>query len=190
MQHSAEPAQVWRMVCIGAGPGPKNVLAERTDGYRTVVPYAIWKHRLSKERSMSGTSEGVYVVAGGIVQQFKKDGAFKPVLNTNDVNGQQVSNFTIKTLVTQKLVSVALWPEFAALVPHITKGAFVAVEGKMREETKNGVTYYNISAQEISVLSPVARAEREVVNAQPQAAAAPVSAPAEAAPAAAGATIF
>lgn len=35
------------MLCIGPGPGPKNVLAERVeDGARLVVPYAVWKHRM------------------------------------------------------------------------------------------------------------------------------------------------
>ena len=33
-------------VCIGAGPGPKNVLWEYEDGTKTVVPYAIYKHKL------------------------------------------------------------------------------------------------------------------------------------------------
>lgn len=40
---------MWRMVCIGTGQGPKNVLAENREGQRIVVPYAIWKHKLSKE---------------------------------------------------------------------------------------------------------------------------------------------
>lgn len=37
-----------KMLCIGRGPGPKNVLALMPDGTKTVVPYAIWKHKLSK----------------------------------------------------------------------------------------------------------------------------------------------
>lgn len=39
---------MWRMVCIGTGPGPKNVLAEDREGNRAVVPYMTWKHKLSK----------------------------------------------------------------------------------------------------------------------------------------------
>ena len=108
---------------------------------------------------------GVYIVAGGVVQQFPD----KPVIRTNQVNNQSVSSFTIKAFGPQQaLLSVSLWPEFAALVPHIVKGAFVSVEGKMRSETKNGVTFHNVSAYNIAVLTPVARAEREVVNAQPE----------------------
>lgn len=34
------------MVCIGKGPGPKNVLAVNEEGKKMVVPYRIWKHRL------------------------------------------------------------------------------------------------------------------------------------------------
>lgn len=36
------------MLCIGAGPGPKNVLVLMPSGEKLVVPYAIWKHKLGK----------------------------------------------------------------------------------------------------------------------------------------------
>lgn len=36
------------MLCIGTGAGPKNVLVLMPDASRMVVPYAIWKHKLSK----------------------------------------------------------------------------------------------------------------------------------------------
>jgi hypothetical protein len=141
---------------------------------------------------VSEASEGTWVVLGGIVQQFKKDGEYKPVVTSADVNGQRVDNFTVKTFPGQKLVTIALWSEFAGLAAHIVKGAFVAVEGKMREETKGQTTYYNVNAQNISVLTPVTRQERPVENAQPQAAPAPAADAAQAAaPApAAGGTIF
>lgn len=41
---------VWRMVCIGPGPGPKNVLAQGLNGFLVVVPYAVWKHKLKNEQ--------------------------------------------------------------------------------------------------------------------------------------------
>lgn len=168
------------MHLIGTGPGPKNVLTTDDSGRRVVTPYRIWKEHQVAE-------EGVWVTMGGIVQQFKKDGNYSPVVRSNNVNGQNVDNFTIKTFPGQKLVSVSLWPEFAGLAQHLKKGAFVALEGKLREETKNGTTYYNVSASEISVLVPVTRQERPVENAvQPQAAPA---AEAAAQPAASG-TIF
>jgi len=38
------------MLAIGAGPGPKNVLALLPTGEQVVYPYAIWKHKIkSKE---------------------------------------------------------------------------------------------------------------------------------------------
>lgn len=180
--------QKWPMLCIGTGPGPKNVLSVDDSGRRVVFSYRAWK-ALPKGAPVAEGTEGTWVVMGGVVQQFKKDGNFTPVVRSNNVNGQNVDNFTIKTFPGQKLVSVSLWPEFAGLAAHLKKGAFVALEGKLREETKNGTTYYNVSASEISVLVPVARQERPVENAvQPQAAPAADAAPA-AQPAASG-TIF
>jgi hypothetical protein len=162
---------VWTFHCIGPGPGPKNVMAYREDGLPIVFSYRNWK-RLQKESPVSEENLP-YIVTLGMVQQFKKDGAWQPVVRTNDVNGQAVSSFMIKT-ISQKLISVSLWPEFAHLVPHIVKGAGVFVEGKLREDNKgNGVIYYNLSASNISFVAPVQRAEREVVNQQP----APVAAP-------------
>lgn len=160
------------MLLIGTGPGPKNVLTVDDSGRTVVTTYRIWKEHHVAE------GEGTWVVLGGIVQQFKKDGEYKPVVTSNDVNGQRVDNFTVKTFPGQKLVTVALWSEFAGLAQHIVKGAFVAVEGKMREETKGQTTYYNVSAQNISVLTPVTRQERPVENQQPQAAPAAEAAPA------------
>lgn len=42
------------MLCIGRGPGPKNVLALLPDGRKIVYPYAIWKHRVSKGNIPTG----------------------------------------------------------------------------------------------------------------------------------------
>lgn len=33
------------MICIGRGPGPKNVLVQQPDGKKVVVPYPVWKYR-------------------------------------------------------------------------------------------------------------------------------------------------
>lgn len=183
------------MICIGTGPGPKNVLSTDERGRRVVYSYRAWK-ALPKGARVSDQDQGVYIVAGGIVQQFKKDGEWKPVVTTNVVNGQNVSSFTMKAFGPQQaLLSVTLWSEYEHLVPHIVKGAFVSLEGKLRQETKNGVTYNNVSASQIAVLTPVTRQEREVANAVPAEAPAAAAAPAEAAQAAApapaaGATIF
>ena len=182
---------MYEMLCIGTGPGPKNVLSIDERGRRVVYSYRAWK-ALPKGARVS--DEGVYIVAGGIVQQFKKDGAYLPLVKTNQVNGQNVSSFTIKAFGPQQaLLSISLWSEYEHLVPHIQKGAFVALEGKLRQEVKNGVTYNNVTPTAISVVAPVTRQERPVENAvqqpvaQPEAQAAPATV---AEPAAAGATIF
>lgn len=182
----------WRMVCIGTGPGPKNVLAEDDSGRRVVFTYRVWK-TLPKGAPMA-ESEGTYVVLQGIVQQFKKGEEWQPVLRTNQANGQNVSSFTIKTIPGQKLVGVSLWSEYEHVVPHVVKGMFVSLEGKMREETKNGTTYYNVTPSSLNMVAPVTRQERAVANAVPEAvgAAAPeaVAAAPEAVAAPASGTIF
>lgn len=156
------------MLCIGTGPGPKNVLSIDERGRRVVFSYRAWK-ALPKGVPVPEGDQGVWTVAGGVVQQFKDGDSYKPVCRTNTVNGQNVSSFTIKAFgPAQVLISVSLWSEFEALVPHIVKGAFVSVEGKLKSETKNGTTYHNLSASQIAVLTPVARAERPVVNAAPE----------------------
>lgn len=176
------------MLLIGTGPGPKNVLSIDDSGRRVVYSYRAWK-ALPKGAQVANEDQGVWTVAGGVVQQFKDGDSWKPVCRTNSVNGQNVSSFTIKAFgPAQVLISVSLWSEFEALVPHIVKGAFVSVEGKLKSETKNGTTYHNLSASQIAVLTPVARQEREVVNAPAQAA--PTADQAQAAPAAGASSIF
>ena len=45
---SSEGSVKPKMLYIGPGPGPKNVLVQMPDGAKVVVPYAIWKHKLAK----------------------------------------------------------------------------------------------------------------------------------------------
>lgn len=153
-----------RMVCIGPGPGPKNVLAEDDNGHRVVVPYRIWKFKLKPKEA---PVEKQYISTIGIVQQFKKDGVLQPLFRTNETNGGTVHNVTIKTITQQKLVSVALFGEYAELIPHIKKGGLLSVEGSYT--VSDDGKYVNITPYEVAYVAPVARIEREVVNAQPQA---------------------
>jgi len=161
------------MVCIGPGPGPKNVLAERWDGHQVCVPYAIWKHKLSKETRVS---DKTYVTAIGVVQQFGKD---KPALAMKAMTNGTVRNFTIQTS-NQGYVGVSYWDEFSDADSLIVEGALVGVRGEYTESTGNdGRTYRNVKAITLSVGQTVQRAAREVVNQQaPAAAAAPADAPA------------
>lgn len=100
-----------------------------------------------------------YPGAAGFVQQF---GADKPAVTTREVNNQTIREFTIKALGSQKLIKVTLWPEFAGT--EINAGDFVAVEGKMTVNEKNGVTYFNLSASKLAKGVSCAKADRQVVN--------------------------
>lgn len=43
----AEPVHVPKVLAMGTGPGPRNVLVELADGTQKVVPYAVWSKRLA-----------------------------------------------------------------------------------------------------------------------------------------------
>src|SRR3954469_231913 len=105
-----------RMICIGAGPGPKNVLVEYEDGFRTAVPYAVWKHKLSRP-SGGQLSDTTYASVAGFIQ-------FDPV--TRDANGKEVTDVTVKAIGSQKLVKVTIWPDFDFEGEEVTKGDFIA----------------------------------------------------------------
>lgn len=99
-----------------------------------------------------------YVVAAGIVQQFKD----KPAVTEREVSSQTVREFTIKAVGSQKLIKVTLFPEFADVA--IEKGTGVFVDGKYTVNTQGERTYYNLTATSIAVVPPVKKAQREVVN--------------------------
>ena len=103
-----------------------------------------------------------YADAIGAVQQFGKD---KPIVTTGDANGQQVSRITIK-VAGGTLLGVTLGPEYAHVVPHINRGALVAVNGSYSENVSNGTTYRSIFANSLAIVPAVERKEREVVNQQ------------------------
>lgn len=149
------------MVCIGAGPGPKNVLVEFSDGSRLCVPYAIWKHKLSKQQGGS-LSDTQYVTVDGLIQQFGD----KAAVTSRDINGQTVREFTIKANGSQKLVRITLWPEFDSV--EVNAGDFVCVDGKYNVSEKDGRTFYNLTANKLAVVPGVQKAAREVVNQQGQ----------------------
>lgn len=88
-------------------------------------------------------------------------------VNEKEANGQEIREFTIRAVGTQKLVKVTLWPEFAD-VP-VEKGDFVAVDGKFTQslgQAPDGSPreYLNLSASMIVVTPGEKRAEREVVT--------------------------
>jgi hypothetical protein len=144
------------MVCIGLGPGPKNVLAEHVDGRKTVVPYAIWKHRLSKEETNLADDSANFVTVAGTVQ-------FDP--QEREVSGKDVRDITIRAVHNQQKYRITLWPDLAHA--EVARGDAVFVDGKGSKREKDGVTYNNVSAVAIVVNgTPYARVKDEVVNEQ------------------------
>lgn len=100
-----------------------------------------------------------YAVATGVVQKFPE----REVLTERDLNGQIIREFTIKSSTSGKLVRVTLGEEFAPI--SVAKGSFVSVDGSFTVSEVKGTTYYNIWAKELTLTSPVAKTEREIVNA-------------------------
>ena len=147
-----------KMLVIGPGPGPKNVLAELDDGTLVVVPYAIWKYKLK------GTmADKTYVSVVGFVQFDVQE---------REAADQQVREFSVKPQgEPTKLIRVTLWPEFAHAA--VEKGDFVAAEGAFTRDTytaNDGTkkTSLQISANKLNVngqrFNPADDGERKVAS--------------------------
>jgi hypothetical protein len=70
-----------------------------------------------------------------------------------DVNGQIVTEFTIRAVGSQKLVKVSVWPEFAEALAEtpIKQGDFVAADGKFTQSLGQAADgspreYFNLTA--------------------------------------------
>lgn len=136
------------MICIGPGPGPKNVLAQTPEGL-VVVPYAIWKHKLSKELFIVADKE--YVTAVGFVQFEVKE---------REANNQTVRDVVIKTPGSSSYVRITVWPEFESTI--INRGDFIAVDGvftrsSWQDDEGAKKESLNISARTIAVVAPAVR---------------------------------
>lgn len=138
------------MVCIGPGPGPKNVLAD-VGGKLVVYPYAIWKHKI-KGVKLAGNE---YQLVIGNIQQFGD----KDWLNEREVAGQTVREFTVKSAVSGNFVKVQLWPEYAGV--ELAPGAFVSAEGPVQVNDVKGTTYRNLTARRLSVVLPAEKVEAD-----------------------------
>lgn len=127
-----------KLLVIGPGPGPKNVLALLNDGSKVVIPYAIWKHKLSKEKQLAEFKE--FKGAGGFVQF--------PV-EERDVNGQTVRDVTIRALGSEgPYIRITVWPEFSHVDIEqgdlvFLDGPFEAREGQSKDGEKR--VYLNMS---------------------------------------------
>lgn len=60
------------------------------------------------------------------------------------------------------LLRVTIWPDFGDV--NLSKGDFIAADGKFDTQTKNGKTYYNLSASELVVIPGVKKVTEEVEN--------------------------
>jgi len=154
-----------RVFAFGAGPGPKNVGIELDDGTRTVVTYRTYKHKY-REQIGDRLSDKEYAGAAGIVQ-------FDP--KQRDANGKQVTDICIRTVGSQKLVNITIWPEYQLTQP-IKRGDFVAVDGAYEVRSfqgQDGGTRESLQISPTSLvhLPAVPKAERQVVQAAPVAAA-------------------
>lgn len=59
-------------------------------------------------------------------------------------------------------VRVTIWPEFGAV--NLSKGDFIAVQGKFTTANVKGKTYFNLSASQLVVIAASEKAEAEVEN--------------------------
>lgn len=59
-------------------------------------------------------------------------------------------------------VRVTVWPEHAGV--NLSKGDFIAVQGKFTTANVKGKTYFNLSASQLAVLAAGEKAEAEVEN--------------------------
>jgi len=142
-----------RMVTIGTGPGPKNVLVETPDGKRFVTAYALWKYKYKEEVIMADR----YITVAGFIQ-FPVEEREIESLNTT------VRKATIKNIgEAGALISISFFPEFDEL--ELEEGDFIAVDGKYTQNDTGDKVYHNLTAYEVwAGGSPFAKKEREVAN--------------------------
>lgn len=133
------------MVCIGAGPGPKNVLAECVeDGRKLVVTYATWKHRLAKvsrtrdldtdcvhSQAQRGTGGAAVDLQVGIIQVA--------VRTTN--NGRQIFDVSCSDGVTR-----AVWEAGLANAINAFAGSGQQVTIRVKVTQKGQYTNESIQA--------------------------------------------
>lgn len=88
------------------------------------------------------------------------------------VNEKNIREFSIRSIVSQQLVRVTLWDQFANV--QVKKGDAVIVDGEVKQNAGtdkqgNSVTYHNLTATNIAVIPAGEKIDtpRNVVNAAP-----------------------
>jgi hypothetical protein len=118
-------------------------------------------------------SDNIYRGAIGFIQKFGD----KPAIEAGDAAGKPIRRFTIRSVGGDGvLISVTVWPEHGSVA--IGEGDLVAVEGKLTTNVSQkadgtSVTYVNLSASSLAVITQAPKAQREVVNQTAAPAAAP-----------------
>jgi hypothetical protein len=102
-------------------------------------------------------AEKSFQTVAGIVQQFPD----QDVVAEKEAGDQVVREFTIKSITTNKLGRVTLWPNIAPDAV-IEKGAFVSIDATVEV---NG-DYVNITARELVVVNPLPNEDRDDEPAQ------------------------
>lgn len=128
------------MVCIGSGPGPKNVLCERvSDGRRLVVPYAVWKHKLSQSYDMY--TSAVHLPG---TEEVRLDALLQLLdIKARNISGGRVvydASFSDNT-------TKAIWEAGLAMEITKLKGQTFWVRYTHKPNVKNGKTYDNYSVE-------------------------------------------
>jgi hypothetical protein len=89
-----------------------------------------------------------------------------------EVNGKDIREFSIRSIVSQQLVRVTLWDQFVNV--KVQKGDAVIVDGEVKQNAGtdkqgNAVTYNNLTATNIAVIPAGEKVDtpRNVVNAAP-----------------------
>jgi hypothetical protein len=128
----------YRFVCIGTGPGPKNVLAEDEYGHRVVFTYRNWL----KEKTLADKEYGS--VEGFI--QFE--------VEERELEGDRVvRDATVRSIATGDLVRITLWPDFEDV--DVEKGDWLAADGQFTSREHKGKTYVNMSPFTVVALKSV-----------------------------------
>lgn len=134
-----------RVLALGVGPGPRNILVEHDDGSRVVYIYRKGKKYLAEKE---------YVTVAGFVQ-------FDPKERDLD-DGRQVRDVVIRAIGSQEQIRITLWDQFEEV--EIDKGDFIVADGSVTTREVDGTVYYNVSASRIYLGSPVEAKERETTT--------------------------
>lgn len=122
---------------------------------------------------MSDGTQKPYRTEMGMVQAFTRNGVKQPAVKINQYNGQNVYEFTIKSLLTKKAdggdvyFDVTMWSgDFGDVAAGVGEGFFVVVDGPFEQKAgQNPGQFFNkITASRISITPSVTKLPRQNVQ--------------------------